>query len=211
YTITPEGAGFTLKTDKQTIKGSYGKPIGTEWGSFTLERRPEVKFTEPLKLTVTNPRIVADQLEAAISVVIPQKKASIMELSRVGVNPVRSEDILNELIRQYNGDAIKDKNAEAVATASFIDERLDLITQELGGIESRKENFKAANKIADLESQAELSLQNASENTKKLMDLSTQLEMVDSVLRIANSSNNDQLLPTNVGMPSGLDGVIEEY
>src|SRR5690606_39225422 len=75
YTITPEGAGFTLKADKETIKGSYGKPVGTEWGSFTLERRPQVKFTEPLKLTVTNPRIVADQVEASISVVIPQKKS----------------------------------------------------------------------------------------------------------------------------------------
>src|SRR5690606_16520830 len=79
------------------------------------------------------------------------------------------------------------------------------------GIESQKENFKSANKIADLQIQAELNLQNASEHTKKLMEIGTQLEMVDSVLRIANSSANDQLLPTNVGMPSGLDGVIEEY
>ena len=212
YTLSPNGSsGFTLKGDKKEMKGVYGKPVSTDFGSFTLTRNPAEPFKEALKLTVTNPRIVADQVEASISVVIPQKKSSIMELSRVGVNPVRSEDILNELIRQYNGDAIKDKNAEAVATASFIDERLDLITNELGGIESRKENFKSANKIADLQTQAELSLQNASENTKKLMDIGTQLEMVDSVLRIANSSANDQLLPTNVGMPSGLNSVIEEY
>ncbi|MBW8359981.1 MAG: polysaccharide biosynthesis tyrosine autokinase [Weeksellaceae bacterium] len=212
YTITSSGGSvFTLKDDTQEIKGSYGKPVLTDFGSFTLTRNAAAKFEKPLKLIVTNPRVVADQIEASISVIIPQKKSSIMELSRTGVNPVRSEDILNELIRQYNGDAIRDKNAEAVATAEFIDERLDLITKELGGIESRKENFKSANKIADLQVQAELSLQNASDNTKKLMDIGTQLEMVDSVLRIANSSANDQLLPTNVGMPSGLDAVINEY
>src|SRR5690606_13743799 len=49
-----------------------------------------------------------------------------------------------------------------------------------------------------------------SDNTKKLMDLSTQLEMVDAVLQAANSSG-EQLLPTNVGMPSGLDPIISEY
>ncbi len=211
YSIEPAGTGFVLKTDKKQYRGTFGKPLALDFGSVTLTRRPGIKFDGPLKLVITNPKVVADQLEASITVVIPQKKSSIMELSRVGINPLRSEDILNELIRQYNGDAIKDKNAEAVATARFIDERLDLITKELGGIESRKENFKAANKIADLQAQAELSMQNASENTKKLMDIGTQLEMVDSVLRIANSSSNDQLLPTNVGMPSGLDGVIEEY
>ncbi|ACU06795.1 Tyrosine-protein kinase wzc [Flavobacteriaceae bacterium 3519-10] len=212
YIISPDGdRAFVLHGDNNEIKGVYGRPVVTDYGSFTLMRNLSRKFKQPLKLTVTNPRIVADQLEASISVVIPQKKSSIMELSRVGVNPLRSEDILNELIRQYNTDAIKDKNAEAMATASFIDDRLELITQELGGIESQKENFKSANKIADLQTQAELNLQNASEHTKKLMEIGTQLEMVDSVLRIANSSANDQLLPTNVGMPSGLDGVIEEY
>lgn len=212
YTIEPSGGNsFTLINEKVEIKGTYGKPVAADFGNFTLTRIKDVKFESPLKLVVANPRVVADQIESSISVVIPQKKSSIMELSRVGVNPLRSEDILNELIKQYNGDAIKDKNAEAVATAAFIDERLDLITRELGGIESRKENFKQANKIADLETQAKLSLESANENTKKMMELGTQLEMIDSVLRIANSSSNEQLLPTNVGMPSGLDTVIEEY
>ncbi|TXF77515.1 tyrosine-protein kinase [Chryseobacterium sp.] len=212
YTISPLGAnGFKLKDAKKEISGTFGRPVLTEFGSFILTRNTAVKFNQTLKLNIVNPKIVADQLEASISVIIPQKKSSIMELSRVETDPLRSEDILNELIRQYNADAIKDKNAEALATAEFIDERLDLITRELGGIESQKENFKHANKIADLEVQAKLSLENASDNTKKMLDIGTQLEMVDSVLRIANSSANDQLLPTNVGMPSGLDTVIDEY
>lgn len=212
YTISPLGtSAFKLKDDNKEISGTFGIPLMTEYGSFVLNRTPNVKFDKSLTLQIVNPRIVADNVEASINVVIPQKKSSIMELSRVGSNSLRSEDILNELMRQYNVDAIKDKNAEALNTANFIDERLDLITAELGGIENQKENFKQENKISDLQAQAQLSLQNASENTKKMMDIGTQLEMVDSVLRIANSSANDQLLPTNVGMPSGLDGVINEY
>ncbi|WP_461376558.1 GumC family protein, partial [Cloacibacterium normanense] len=111
----------------------------------------------------------------------------------------------------YNSDAIKDKNIEALATANFIDERLKVITEELGGIENKKENFKESNKIADLQSQAELNLKNISETTKRLLDLSTQLEMVNSVLAITNSSSPEQLLPTNLGMPSALDALIGDY
>ena len=43
------------------------------------------------------------------------------------------------------------------------------------------------------------------------MEYATQLEMVNSVLKMVNSSGNDQLLPTNIGMPSALDGMISEY
>lgn len=212
YTISPLGADqFKLKGAHQELSGTYGIPVKTLFGSFVLNRNPGITFDKPLTLQLVNPKIMADQIEASLTVVIPQMKSSIMELSRVGTNPIRSEDILNELIKKYNLDAIKDKNAEAMNTAAFIDERLRLITGELGGIENQKENFKQENKIADLQAQAQLSMQNANENTKKMMEIGTQLEMVDSVLRIANSSVNDQLLPTNVGMPAGLDQVINEY
>ncbi len=82
---------------------------------------------------------MADQLEAFLLLLIfLKKKSSIIEISRVGTNPVQSEDIVNELMNQYNSDAIKDKNIEALATANFIDGRLKVITEELGGIENKK-------------------------------------------------------------------------
>ena len=45
-------------------------------------------------------------------------------------------------MNQYNSDAIKDKNIEALATANFIDERLKVITEELGGIENKKKTLR---------------------------------------------------------------------
>ena len=193
------------------IKGNFGVPVKTSWGVFVLNRNPKINFNEPLVISFINPKKIVMQLEASIDLSIPEKKSNIIELSRKETNPIRSERILNELMDQYNTDAIKDKNEEAYATANFIDERLKLITRELGGIENQKESFKEANKIADLQAQAQLNLQNASESTKKIMEYATQLEMVNSVLKMVNSSGNDQLLPTNIGMPSALDVMISEY
>ena len=212
YEIIPQSNnGYKLLDEKKEIIGRFSIPLKTDWGTIVLNRNSKVYFEKPIFLLVTNPKILVDQLEASITLNIPEKKSSIIEISRVGTNPVRSEDIVNELMNQYNSDAIKDKNIEALATANFIDERLKVITEELGGIENKKENFKESNKIADLQSQAELSLKNVSESTKKLLDLSTQLEMVNSVLAITNSSSNEQLLPTNLGMPSALDALIGDY
>ena len=212
YEINPFNKnGFKLTDEKNLIKGNFGVPVKTSWGVFVLNRNPKINFNEPLVISFINPKKIVMQLEASIDLSIPEKKSNIIELSRKDTNPIRSERILNELMDQYNTDAIKDKNEEAYATANFIDERLKLITRELGGIENQKESFKEANKIADLQAQAQLNLQNASESTKKIMEYATQLEMVNSVLKMVNSSGNDQLLPTNIGMPSALDVMISEY
>lgn len=212
YSISPDAKnGFILKNEKSIIKGKFSEPLKMNWGWIVLNRNTNFSFVNPLTVSFINPRIVVNQLEASITLSIPEEKSNIIELSRKGTNPIRSERILNELMSQYNIDAIKDKNEEALATAKFIDQRLEVITKELGGIEDKKESFKEANKIADLQSQAQLNLQNASENTKKIMEMSTQLEMVNSVLKIASTSGNEQLLPTNLGMPSALDEMVGEY
>ena len=212
YSISPdEKNGFILKNEKSIIKGKFSEPLKMNWGWIVLNRNTNISFVTPLTVSFINPRIVVNQLEASITLSIPEEKSNIIEISTKGATPIRSENILNELMKQYNIDAIKDKNEEALATANFIDQRLALITKELGGIEDKKESFKEANKIADLQSQIELDLKNASENTKKIMEMSTQLEMVNSVLKIASTSGNEQLLPTNLGMPSALDEMVGEY
>ena len=212
YSISPdEKNGFILKNEKSIIKGKFSEPLKMNWGWIVLNRNTNISFVTPLTVSFINPRIVVNQLEASITLSIPEEKSNIIEISTKGATPIRSENILNELMKQYNIDAIKDKNEEALATANFIDQRLEVITKELGGIEDEKESFKEANKIADLQSQIELDLKNASENTKKIMEMSTQLEMVNSVLKIASTSGNEQLLPTNLGMPSALDEMVGEY
>lgn len=214
YTITPlSNNQFSLKKNGGAEKKySYQQKIVVPYGSFSVFRRPFIKFENPLKLEIKNSVTVANDLEQNISGDQDSKnKSSIITLSMVGNIPLRSENILNELVKQYNKDAIDSKNLESKNTASFIDGRLDLITKELGTIEDQKATFKRNNQITDLVTQAQISVENANEATKKIMDVGTQLEMVNSVLNYANSANNEQLLPSNMGMPSGLDAVISEY
>ena len=214
YSFLPvDGSQFKLKQEGEVEKTyRYGQKISIPFAAFTIYRQPLVKFTQPLKLSVVDPQRVVNDLEKSIVGEQDSKnKSNIIALSRTGSIPQKSENILNELIRQYNKDATDNKNLESQNTAMFIDGRLDLITKELGNIEDQKATFKRNNQITDLATQAQLSVENANEATKKIMDVGTQLEMVNSVLSYANSANNEQLLPSNMGMPSGLDNVINEY
>lgn len=193
-------------------KYKFGQQIQIKNAIFTVYRRPMTKLKNPLKINLLRPDEVVNKLEQNIIAQQDSKnKSSIITLTLVGKIPQKSENILNELIKEYNIDAIDNKNLESQNTGKFIDGRLDLITKELGNIEDQKATFKRNNQITDLVTQAQLSVENANEATKKIMDVGTQLEMVNSVLSYAGSANNEQLLPSNLGMPSGLDNVINEY
>lgn len=213
YTIQPVDA-FSYRLSTGGTKDRifrYGATVHEDFGSFTISKVADRKFDSALTLKILNPTDAADRLEQQITISVPDKNSGILELSRTGVVPEKSEAVLDELVRQYNLDAIENKNQEAENTAKFIDDRLDLITRELGTIEGQKEAFKRSNQITDLETQAKLSVENANEATKKIMDVGTQLEMVNSVLALANAANNEQLLPSNMGMPAGLDQLISDY
>ncbi len=214
FTVTPHNSKeFKLKQEGTAEKiYQFGKPVNLKYGAFTLHRRANLEFKDAKQLQILRPDDVVNQLEQSIFAEQDSKnKSSIISLTLNGGIPEKSENILNELIRQYNKDAIDNKNLESENTAKFIDSRLDLITSELGNIEDQKATFKRNNQITDLVTQAQLSVENANDATKQIMEVGTQLEMVNSVLSYANSANNEQLLPTNMGMPGGLDNVINDY
>jgi tyrosine-protein kinase Etk/Wzc len=204
---------FSLSTGENLTKTyKYGQQIGVKGAVFTIYRRFEFDFKNPLVLTLMSPNDVVNELEKNIvAQQDPKNKSTIISLNLNGVIPEKSENILNQLIKEYNKDAINNKNLESQNTAKFIDGRLDIITQQLGNIEDKKEIFKKENKITDLVTQAEHSAKNADEVTKQIMDVGTQLEMVNSILTYTSSANNEQLLPSNMGMPAGLDAIINEY
>jgi uncharacterized protein involved in exopolysaccharide biosynthesis len=175
-----------------------------------ISKVPEINYNDYINVNFLNYKNVAAGLEGGITVTNLNTDTNIMDLFYSSDIPQKSEDILNELIVQYNQDADNDKKIEARNSAEFINDRLKLITSELSSIEGRKTNFKRSNNIFDIETQAQSNLKGLDEGTQRTLELSAQLEMVNSVLRLINSST-DQLLPTNIGIPNTAEGLITQY
>jgi hypothetical protein len=87
-----------------------------------------------------NPTNVVKQLETSVSTNLPG--GLLMDLSLTGAVPKKSEDILNEISQQYKIDGVSDKNAEAENTQNFINERLELISKDLGALRIIKKTLK---------------------------------------------------------------------
>lgn len=139
-------------------------------------------------------------LLSLLNISLVQKEATVLKISMKYALPKKSEDILNRLAINYNREANLDKNSEAQKTAAFIDERIRLIGEELGKVETQKEEFKVRNNIADIQTEAELSLENASKTRQTQIDTESQLELVNSLIGYLNNQGTYQVLPLNVGL-----------
>jgi capsular exopolysaccharide synthesis family protein len=205
--IIPVGKNsYQFETSNQVYR--FGSTVKTSFGTIMIEEKPGKNLKTPLKVIFRSLGAAINNLESRITVTLPPEKGLLMDLSYVGPTPRKSEDILNELAKQYIIDGIQDKNQEAQNTQNFINDRLAIITDDLSGIEGEKERFKRTNQITDLEAQAGISLTNAEENTKAILTNTMQLELINSVLA---ASAGNQLIPSGMGLPAGSESAISEY
>lgn len=207
YVVKPVGNNSYKLNDGNTVY-RFGLPVKLSFGTVRLDAKPGFQGFAPIKVVFRNVKNVVGSLESSVNVTIPENKGLLMELSLTGPLPAKSEDILNELARQYIQDGIDDKNLEAQNTQNFINDRLAIISEDLSGIESQKEGFKRSNQITDLEAQASQALASSQENTKTILTSSMQLDLINSVY---GATSGDQLLPSGVGLPAGADKAIGEY
>lgn len=207
YELTPVGKGsFKLNNNSKVYK--FGVPNKFPFGTVQIDKKSGSSYSGTLKVVFRNISSVVNGLENSIQVSLPPNKGMLMDVSLVGPVPKKSEDILNELTRQYLIDGVNDKNEEAQNTHNFINDRLTIITEDLSGIEGEKERFKRTNQITNLEAQATQAIANSTENTKIILTQSMQLDLVNSVF---NATSGDQLLPSGMGLSSGAESSITEY
>ncbi|GEN71679.1 GumC family protein [Chryseobacterium lathyri] len=212
YSISEiKGDQFTLHSEKKKdVTGKFNIPLQLDFGTVILQRNSAIKPNSEYKIIFSNPIEKVKKLEKTIQVNIPDEKAMLMEISLIGSLPEKSEAVLNEVTKQYNLDGLRDKNLQAKNTQEFIDKRLEVITKDLSGVENQKEDFQNRNRIVDLQAQAELALQNTSENTKVLLQQQAQLDLLNSLSTEASKGNN-QLMPSNLGLNPSLEQSISQY
>jgi capsular exopolysaccharide synthesis family protein len=206
YTINPVGKN-SYQIEGSNTEYRFGSRAKFPFGVVVINAEGGA-LTYPIKVVFRSINAAVASMEGSINVTLPENKGLLMEVFMVGPVPKKSEDILNELSRQYIIDGVNDKNQEANNTRDFINERLAVITDDLSGIEGEKERFKQTNQITNLEAQGSMALSKADENTKIILSQSMQLDLINSVL---SASASEQLLPSGMGLSSGAESNIAEY
>ena len=199
---------FTVSDQNQTFErnATFGERLQLPFGDIIVI--PLLDNAVPFStyfgstIVVTHKPVeeVALSYQNRFQVINEKNFSTVVKLTMQSAVPKKSEDFLNELIFQYNKDAINDKNQIAQKTSNFIDDRLDIITSELDSVERSKEVFKSDNRLTDIQTEAQIILENASEFNKKQLDVGTQLELANTMVDYMQNSAANDLLPANIGL-----------
>lgn len=177
-----------------------------------LNSGTESPYSSPIKVKINRISAIGTFYRQSIQIQQLNEFSSVIELKLNASNSKKAQAILNELISQYNQDAMEDRNMVSRNTADFINGRLAIITKELDSVETGKVEFKQKNKLTDIAIEGQLFLKNESEFNKRQLEVEMQLELVRTMIDYVTKGSESDLLPTNLGIEKeGVAGAVNSY
>lgn len=145
--------------------------------------------------------------------VTPDDDANSMIVNFALVDNIKERAILivNSLINSYSLESKEDESKLAEATASFINERLQLITSDLENVDKNLEDYKTKNNLNNTETEAVMFLTDALAADKEVVTQGAQLQIAQH-LQQTLQNNKNSLLPSNIGIQdAALSETISNY
>ena len=213
-TVDVEVAVGTKKYQKHLDKLPAVFP--TDEGTIAFFANPDSAMAKKdyerhVTATILSPMDVAKGYAASLSIAPTSKTTSVVVVALNNSNVQRGKDYINKLLEVYNINTNNDKNEVAQNTAEFIDERIAIISKELGSTEQDLENFKRTAKITDLSSEAQIALQGNAEYEKKRVENQIQINLVLDLKKYLLGEEY-KILPSNIGLQDvSASGAIERY
>ena len=182
--------------------------VNTPLGKIKITSNPDYKdgpIDETLKINVGKMALQAtvELYGGKLNGDLVDQDADVISLSIKDVSVQRAVDILNAVLAVYNENWIDDKNRMAVATSAFIDERLKIIQQELGNVDSAIAQYRTETGTPSLWASAQISLEKDAALDEKVLSLSNQLTIAQYMQKhLEDIKNNNSLVPVNMGIGS---------
>src|SRR5690606_39035799 len=206
--ITSKKYQLTVEHVLEGAEFAFGEVVKLPFAEITVLATEHLNFTdtdnspEEIRVNIYSLNRTVAAYRQNIQVDRLMDMSSVIQLTLNLPNSNKARAILNELIKQYNQDAMEDRNIVARNTANFINGRLLIISEELDSVETGKVEFKQSNRLTDLKVEGELFLRNESEYAKRAMEVDVQLELIASMIDYVRKANETDLLPTNLGFES---------
>lgn len=206
---------FNPETQK-TYRASLGAAINIDFADVVFVENENWKNSlynsNETIITVTDPDKMASYYREEIRMSHIDKNSNVIELVLKDAVKEKAEDIIDQIILEFNRDAIEGKNLIAGNTANFINERLDIINSELESVETGKEQFKESHRLTDIQAESQMFIQNASEYNHLKQQVGTQIELSNAMLEYLSTSSKSDLLPANLGIEEvGVNQQIGDY
>ena len=185
----------------------------TDKGTLAFFLAPDSVLSSQRHITaaIHKPLSVAKAYCKNMTIEPTSKTTSVAVISLQNSNVQRGTDFINKLLEMYNVNTNNDKNEVAQKTAEFINERISIISKELGSTEKDLESFKRGAGITDLTSDAQIALTGSAEYEKKRVENQTQINLLQDLQKYMRNEAYE-VLPSNIGLEDvNLAAAINRY
>jgi tyrosine-protein kinase Etk/Wzc len=144
---------------------------------------------------------VVGKLKGSLGIGPISKISTILDLSLTDVVPERAVEILNNIIYEYGTSTVNYKSRIYENTQKFLDGRLQLVADELSGVEKHKADFKSKEGIIDLSKEGDFYLNKLKETDAKIAEIEVQLDVLkqtEEYVRGRNMTKNAE--PASLGL-----------
>lgn len=209
-----KAGNIVAKWDGKEAIIKNGSEIELSNGRVRIQAEPDA-LVDGYKYFITwiPTRHIAAGLAAGLRVSQLSRDASIIRINIDTEIPQKGRDILNRLVDEYRLRNIEEKNRVADNTIQFLDDRLSIITSELGQIEGGKQQFQQRNNLVDIESQSQQESAELQAVRQKLDDAEVQLQVLDMIRNYVSSPGRKfELVPSTLGIADAtLQALVTSY
>lgn len=197
-----------------SLSGQIGRTLSTPIGNIVISSTPYFyKPSRPIVVTHLRAQAALSKFSNELKV-RSETGSTIINLELKDNDIQRAEEILYSLIAIYNEQWMADRNQVSISTNQFISERLNVIENELGNVDSNISNYKSDNLIVgNAESMAGMYVGQAQNASTQIVSLNNQLYLARSLRSyLTNEANFTQLLPASQGLSNAsITGQISQY
>jgi tyrosine-protein kinase Etk/Wzc len=155
----------------------------------------------------------AEQFFGSLKMELTSKTTSVVNIYLTAPNENMGKDFLTKLIEVYNREDLDEQTKLANKTSQVIDDRLMMLTRELGDVESQVETYQQSQGITDIKSQSDMFIQQTGDYNQRRLELETQLGIISGLNDYMQKKENRlQSIPSNSGIKTpGLLELIDNY
>jgi capsular exopolysaccharide synthesis family protein len=189
------------------VKSDYGE---IKW--HINSKNINVNKSENWYITVQTLYNTVSELQNSLIIEPISQQSSILDITYKDALPERGLDILVNLLALYNSSSVEYKSRISENTLKFLNERLDIVSGELNGIEKKLQNYKTSNDIIDLSTQGQVVLKQLNETDTKISALDVQMDVLNKIKEYVEKRNNtNDPVPATLGISDPiLNGLLTQ-
>lgn len=182
------------------FKVEFHKPVEQEFKNYTYF------------LQVADYETSISECMARLELTQKNKQSAIVDMRFVYPNYLTAKSFLKTLVDQYVKQDVKEKKVLGNGTLQFIEDRLNLLAQQLDSVETDVEGYKTEHSIVDFKAQSGHNLTMLQNQKIALLDNDIQLSILGEVKKYLDSKGNVMFTsPSVLGLNDpNLNGLLNQ-